>query len=169
VAIGLNGFQHIRMLKSSTTCAAALLFATFLCVVVFEVMLPVMHHVISFYSPVSQRSYPLLWIVDFLTQSCPKATLDAACSNSYSLQRLCICIYWIICLVVFLPICQHICQTYSQYIPQIASRKLFHFLSVLMFTPMVRTDAEMMLLSFAVALCGLLLIEYIRCEAILNC
>lgn len=72
-----------------------------------------------------------------------------------------ICLYWIGLLVVCIPLASYLTITQS-YIPQICLRKFFHILTCLMFAPIIEYDLEFLSLSFAVALCGLLLIEFIR-------
>ena len=178
-AIGINGMLYFGVVKKSSTPAAAVCFAVLLLGVVLGFMLPGMHHAIAHYSPVPLEvsvmlplSLPLTWIVNFLTNINPTAASSStevhaegpSHQNNLLLlpPRLGICIFWILSLVVFLPASEYVCQQYSRYIPQIASRKLFHFLSVAMFTPIMLIDPDMMFLSFSVALCALLLIEYIR-------
>lgn len=110
-------------------------------------------HMYFAFSP-SQRILPLEWIIQVL--------LD----NSFA--RLKICIYWATVLLVSLPLVQYITVTYPQCMKNIVARKLFHFLSVLLFAPIISCDPDFMCLAFAVSLCGLLLVEYARCANLWN-
>lgn len=183
-AIGMNGMMYFEVVKSASTPGAAVCFTVLLVGVIVGFMLPGMEWAIAVYMPEPPQlsvplPVPLLWVINFLTTSNPMAPSSQDDVESQTEQhpehhqeqqelfvslplRLGICVYWILALVAFLPASEYICQKYSRFLPQIASRKLFHFLSVAMFTPIVLMDVEMMFLSFSVALCALILIEYIR-------
>jgi hypothetical protein len=131
---------------------------TFVIGIVFG-MIPAMESILH---SRTQHSHPLIWyflnsasahfycrIFDFLT-------------NSPSFSRLWICLYWISLLVVAIPLGSYLTVSYSKFIPQIVARKFFHFLSFVMFAPIIEIDLEFMSLAFAVAICGLLCVEYIR-------
>ena len=163
----MHGLERLRVVTSFTLLVGG---------IIAGVMLPGMQRGIEVYMPVpptpDQLSQslpailplplPLLWIIDFLTVDQSTSAEENTRNDHFGLSRIWICLCWGFFLMVFLPISQFICQTYSKFIPQIASRKLFHFLSVAMFTPVVLLDEEMMFLSFSVAFCALLLIEYFR-------
>lgn len=166
----MHGLVCFRVMRSSSATSAAC-FITLVLGVVGGGMLPGMHRTIVYYSPTPPQLFaplplPLLWVFEFLTApyggDLGEQQQQQQHVGSWLPPRLGICLYWVVSLVVFLPASEYICQQYSRYIPQIASRKLFHFLSVAMFTPIVLMDADMMFLAFSVALCALLLIEYFR-------
>ena len=179
-AMGISGMLHFRVAQSSNTPVAAVCFTSLLVGVIVGFILPGMTRAVALYWPTPPQHaalplplpLPLVWVMSFLTNS-PYITPSYGDLDSESERqpqqhffglplRVGISLYWIFALVTFLPISEYLCQRYSRHIPQIASRTLFHFLSVAMFTPIIHLDAEMMFLSFSVALCALLLIEYIR-------
>ena len=168
--IGLNCLLQLKVIGKTSSVVAALIFVTTAAVVIAGFMLPGMYYVISMNSTVSSTtsllfasSIPLLWVLKFLSSSSHLDFVDVKVSQLWlHFPRISIVIFWIVCLVFFLPLSDYICKKYPNHIPQIASRKLFHFLSVAMFTPIIMCDSEMMFLSFSVAFCALLLLEYIR-------
>lgn len=91
---------------------------------------------------------PILWIIEVLLMD-----------SSLCLK---VCIYWT-SLIISTVIIASICSNYFQW-PQICSRKVFHILTVLIFFPILSQKKlhNFCILSFGVALCLLVLLEYIR-------
>lgn len=160
-AIGMNGLLWLRVIKARSSPAYALCFAVLFSGVVLGCMLPIMQLVIDqcYTRPPSlsllRLPLPLQWIVDFLGASSFPPALGLP-------PRLATCFFWVVALSVGVPLSEHICRTHAWLIPHIACRKLFHFLSVAMFSPVVLADPDMMFLSFSVALCALVMVEYVR-------
>jgi len=129
-----SGVRTYNVLGSS-------LFVAALGVCVVGGMFPVMQNLISLYDP--QYPHPLIWVLYFLFPS-----------------RVLICVYWIILILVSLPVIQMLGNIPA--VPQICVRKAFHLLSVILFAPIIEMDVEMLALSLAVAFCALLVVEYVR-------
>ena len=123
----------------------------------------------------------VLWILHFLCDT------DTNHSHVPFLSRGAWLIYWILILYIFTPMamslsCQHATQTkvppsqkqeQEQTTPQtikhysiVISRKFFHFIAFLLFTPCTMSTPSMMVLSYAVAICVLLLLECLRLQYI---
>jgi hypothetical protein len=165
--------SHLKWSMSSASPICAACFVMLLVGVICFFMGPGMHHVIVSQSSsdveessnakslpfILQALTPAKWIAKFLFE---KEDGENPTGGIVFSSRLGVCLYWILSLVIFLPSFEYICRKFSRHIPQIASRKLFHFLCVAMFTPIIWLDGDMMFLSFSVAFCALLLIEYVR-------
>jgi dolichol kinase len=91
---------------------------------------------------------PILWIIEVLLMD------SGLCLK--------VCIYWSSLIIITIPIAW-ICSNYFHW-PQICTRKVFHFLTVIMFFPILLQTKlhNFSILSFGVAFCILVLLEYIR-------
>ena len=85
-------------------------------------------------------------LVDFLS-------IDSYCRLKWS-------IYWVFLLVVSVPFIPKVVERYN--ISQICSRKIFHLLAVTMFAPVMFYQVDILIISFGVAVCFLILIEIAR-------
>jgi hypothetical protein len=134
-------------------------FSTFAIFVLFG-MIPAMERILN---SRTQHSHPLIWYLNFffLLSSYTCRIFDFL-TNPPAFGRLWICVYWISLLTIAIPLGSYLTISYSKVIPQIVARKFFHFLSCVMFAPIIEYDVEFMSLAFAVAICGLLCVEYIR-------
>lgn len=93
-----------------------------------------------------QSSMPLCiyWLIDFLTQ------LEGPFPRYYFL------VYWTLLLVILLPL-SPISVTST-----VVARKWFHFIAIMLFTPPTYYAPKLMALSYAIALCVLMVIEHCR-------
>mmetsp|Transcript_10747 Transcript_10747/g.16486 ORF Transcript_10747/g.16486 Transcript_10747/m.16486 type:complete len:457 (-) Transcript_10747:1845-3215(-) len=69
-------------------------------------------------------------------------------------------IYWIVILVATIPIAT--ASWFKTFAPRVVTRKWFHLVAVLLFTPVTLLSPELMFLSYTIAICALLVIENVR-------
>jgi hypothetical protein len=141
---------------------------------VFGVMFPLMHvpiarcyphlrHPLEWYSARTDSTlyaYPVINPTSSLCLPCDRMG-EFLQRDDYRASW--ICLYWVASLCTALPLAHWASSRHpSARLPQICSRKLFHFLCVLMFAPVIEVDLQMMALSLGVGTCGLLVLEYVR-------
>lgn len=92
------------------------------------------------------------WLLVFLL-SCENAT--SAC-----LPRMAWIAYWILVVGIMIPISAH--PKFASLAPTVVLRKWFHLVAILLFTPATLLAPQLMTLSYAIALCALMVLECIR-------
>lgn len=100
------------------------------------------------------QPYCLHWLVDFFLST-------ETCSPSW--PRYFGLLYWLMVLVVLAKPTIRIVHRTKQSV--VITRKWFHLVAVVLFAPTTHYFPELMALGYAVALCGLLILESIRREA----
>jgi len=119
----------------------------------------------------------ILWILSFLLTSETNKDVQSFYELTL-LPRGCWLIYWAILLTSIAPIiislseehqAQHSILSSSNTISShhysvVISRKLFHFVAILLFSPCTRYCPSMMFLSYTIAICVLILVECLRLQ-----
>jgi dolichol kinase len=102
----------------------------------------------------SELSNPkcFIWLLDFLRGS----ESDVAQNT----PRVVWIVYWVIVLSIMMPL-----STHPRFVaPNVVMRKWFHLIAILLFTPVTVYAPQLMTLSYAVALCGLMTVECLRAQ-----
>jgi dolichol kinase len=99
--------------------------------------------------------YPrcLVWLVQFLTE---REEQGSAFPRYYGL------VYWAVAILVLLPPSLWIHRQRQKAVSVVVTRKWFHLVAVILFGPITVVFPKLMSLSYAIALCGLVIIEGIR-------
>lgn len=92
------------------------------------------------------------WLVVFL--------LDYENTKSARMPRVAWIIYWFAVLGVMVPMAAH--PKFVTLAPAIVLRKWFHLVAILLFTPTTLLAPQLMTLSYAIALCTLMVLECVR-------
>jgi dolichol kinase len=71
-------------------------------------------------------------------------------------------VYWFAILLVLVPIST--LTAFQELAPAVVTRKWFHFIALLLFTPVTLFSPSLMLLVYAIALCILMVVECVRSE-----
>ena len=92
------------------------------------------------------------WLLAFL--------LDCENDTSACIPRMAWIVYWIVVLGIMVPISAH--PKFASLAPTVVLRKWFHLVAILLFTPVTLLAPQLMTLSYAIALCALMVLECIR-------
>lgn len=92
------------------------------------------------------------WLLDFL--------LGYEIAASPGLPRVTWVLYWVATLIIMVPVSA--LPRFLKLAPTVVMRKWFHLMAIILFTPVTLLSPQLMMLSYAVALCGLMVVECIR-------
>ena len=92
------------------------------------------------------------WLLAFL--------LDCENATSACFPRIAWIVYWIVVVGIMVPISAH--PKFATLAPTVVLRKWFHLVAILLFTPATLLAPQLMTLSYAIALCSLMVLECIR-------
>ena len=92
------------------------------------------------------------WLVGFL--------LDCENPSSACIPRVAWTVYWFVVVGMMAPISAH--PKFATLAPAVVLRKWFHLVAILLFTPVTLLAPQLMGLSYAIALCVLMVLECLR-------
>ena len=104
------------------------------------------------------------WIIQFLSNEM-RVEIGGSAMN---FQRYVILGYWSLVIIASIPLTMKLCKWVesngaSKKRRVVAARKFFHLVAVILFTPITGIDSDLMVLSYAIAITLLMILEIIRC------